>query len=242
MKTTYEDKIPLYYQLVEKIEDKIETNEWKPGECIPSERDLCELYGMSRITVRNAIAKLVNQGKLKKVQGKGTYVLGKSVTQKLNNHVYSFTSEMEKQGKISKTKLVYRELREAGERIGAKLKISPTDTVIYIERLRCAESAAIIVEKAYFPYKNFEFLMQLDFEKSSLYKTLEVKAGIFINKVVETISGCELDAHECHLLECTSPMYGLLVKRISYFNDTIISYSTMVSKGNTFQFTINLEN
>lgn len=242
MKKKYEDRIPLYYQLIDKIEEKIENNEWQPGECIPSERELCEIYGMSRITVRNAIAKLENQGKLRKVQGKGTYVVGKGVTQNLTSRVYSFTSEMEKQGKISRTKLVHREVMDCVPSVAQKLGLATKDKVIYIERLRCDDTTAIIVEKAYFPYEGFEFLLNLDFEKYSLYKTLGTKAGIFINRVVESISGCELNAHECQLLECKSPMYGLLVKRISYFNDRIISYSTMVSKGNSFKFTVSLEN
>ena len=94
------NKVPLYCKLAESIEEKINEGIWKQGSRIPSERELSMMYGMSRITVRNAIDELARQGKLEKVQGKGTFVLSKSIIQNLGN-VYIFSREMEKQGKIS---------------------------------------------------------------------------------------------------------------------------------------------
>lgn len=69
------DKIPLYYKLAETIEDQINNGVYEKGTKIPSERELCEIYDVSRMTVRLAIDELVKNGKLEKVQGKGTYVL-----------------------------------------------------------------------------------------------------------------------------------------------------------------------
>ncbi len=232
-------KIPLYCQLAEMIEEQIDKGILKKGQMIPSERELCKQYSMSRITVRAAIDELVRQGKLEKVQGKGTFILGKSIIQNLGN-VYSFSKEMEKQGKISSTMVVKREIMEATPYLAFHLGIEEKAKVIYLERLRCAEDIAIMVEKTYFPYEGYEFLMNIDFTKKGLYRTLEQDYGIKIDRAIETFKACELNALEANLLKCPKKYYGLLVKRTSYAKEKVVCYSAIVSKGDTFEFTVQL--
>ena len=148
------------------------------------------MYGMSRITVRNAIDELARQGKLEKVQGKGTFVLSKSIIQNLGN-VYSFSREMEKQGKISSTKLLSRELLKADRKLADRLGINEGERIIYIERLRCADGCIpIMIERTYFVFETYDFILNIDLEKESLYKSLENDYGIVINKAVETFKAC----------------------------------------------------
>lgn len=237
---THYDRLPLYCKLADIIEEKIDSGVWQKGMMIPSERELCKQYDMSRITVRNAIDGLVRQGKLEKVQGKGTFVQSKTIIQDLGN-VYSFSREMEKQGKISSTMLVCREMLTATAKVAHALGIKEHDQVIYIERLRCAENVPIMLEKSYFPKETCGYVWEIDLDCQSLYKTLEEKYGVVINKAVETFKACELNSYECKLLKCPPKQYGLLVKRTSYSNDRVICYSSIVSKGDAFEFTVKLE-
>ena len=237
---THYDRLPLYCKLADIIEEKIDSGVWKKGMMIPSERELCKQYDMSRITVRNAIDGLVRQGKLEKIQGKGTFVQGKSIIQNLGN-VYSFSREMEKQGKISSTKLVCRELTSASAKVAHALGIEENDPVIYVERLRCAENVPIMLEKSYFPKATCGYVWEIDLAHQHLYKTLEEQYGVVINKAIETFKACELNSYECKLLKCQPKQYGLLVRRTSYCDDRIICYSSIVSKGDMFEFTVKLE-
>lgn len=233
-------KIPLYCQLAETIEEKINDGTWKQGTMIPSERELCTIYNMSRITVRNAIDELVREGKLEKVQGKGTFVLSKSIIQNLGN-VYSFSKEMEKQGKISSTRLVRKECIKADKKLAEHLSVEEGDDVIYIERLRCADgNVAIMIERTYFNKNVYGFVTDIDLEHESLYKSLENTYGIVIDKAIETFKACELNPIECKQLNCPKNQYGLLVKRTSYSDDKLVCYSTIVSKGEIFEFTVKL--
>lgn len=235
------DKVPLYYRLAEEIAEKINDGVWPLGSQIPSERELVLTYHISRITARKAVEELARQGRLTKIQGKGTFVASRSVVQTLGNAVYSFSGEMEKQGKIAFTKLVCRVIIAATKKLAAHLNIAPDDQVIYIERLRCAEGdTPILVERTYFPMKNFEFVLDIDLEKQSLYRTLEQKYNVRINRAVEVFKACELNPLECRQLNCRRGQYGLLVKRTSYMNERIICYSTIVSKGDIFEFTTEL--
>lgn len=235
-----EDKIPLYYKLAKIMEEKIESGVWKKGEKIISERDLCEMYGMSRITVRNAVNELVRQGRLEKVQGKGTFVVGTKIIQNLGN-LYSFSKEMEKQGKISSTKLVNREIQKATLNIAKALGVEEGSEVIYIERLRCAEDVPLMLEKTYFSKRDYGFVMDIDLENCPLYKTLDEKYGVIINRAIETFKACELNCHEARVLDCKSEKYGLLVRRTSYFDHEVVCYSSLVAKGDTFEFTVQLQ-
>ena len=235
------NKAPLYCKLAEKLEEKIDDGTYKPGDKIPSERELCDLYNVSRMTVRLAIDELERLGKIEKVQGKGTFVLSKSIVQSLNN-VYSFSREMKKQGKISSTRIIVREVIEANSKISKHLGIKEGEKVIYLERLRLAENVAIMVEKTWFPYEKYYFLMNIDFNTKGLYKTLENDYGIVINKATETFKATELNTNETKMLNCHKNQYGLLVKRTSYMNDEIVCFSTIVSKGDIFEFTIQLHN
>lgn len=240
MNSTY-NRIPLYCQLAEQIEENINDGTWKAGTKIPSERELTQRYNMSRITVRNALNELVHQGKLEKVQGKGTYVIGKSIVQNLGN-VYSFSKEMEKQGKITSTRLLKVKVVEADFKLALHLGINEKDKVVYIERLRCSDTEQpIMFERTYFSYDKYPFVVDIDLNHKSLYATLENEHHLKINKAIETFKACELNAIECKLLECPKRQYGLLVKRTSYCDDEIVCYSTIVSKGDVFEFTIKLE-
>ncbi|MCA9858887.1 MAG: GntR family transcriptional regulator, partial [Thermomicrobiales bacterium] len=75
--------VPRYYQLMEFIRERIRTGEWMPGTPIPSERELSERHGISRMTVRQSITELVNEGLLYREQGKGTYVGRPKIPQQL---------------------------------------------------------------------------------------------------------------------------------------------------------------
>lgn len=234
------NKNPLYCQLAELIEEKINQGIWKQGTKIPSERELCSSYGMSRITVRSAINELVRQGRLEKLQGKGTYVLSKRIIQNLGN-VYSFSKEMEKQGKISSTKFINKKFIYADKNLAENLLINSGDRIIYIERLRCADGdIPIMIERSYFEAAKYYYVLDINLEKESLYQSLEDTYGIVINKAIETFKACVLNQAECKVLNCAENQYGLLVKRTSYVNDKVVCYSTIVSKGDIFEFTIQL--
>lgn len=236
----YYQKLPLYCQLAETIEKKIDSGKWSVGTCIPSERELSSIYNMSRITVRKAIDELERKGKLEKVQGKGTFVLNHKIVQNLNS-IYSFSREMEKQGKITSTKLLERTIIPADARVAKNLKIDEGKPVIFLKRLRCDESGeAIMIEKTYFEKSKYPYVMDMDFKNGGLYKTLEEKYGVKIDKAIERFKACELTLSECQLLNCPIRQYGLLVRRTSFAGEQLVCYSSIVSKGDIFEFTVSL--
>src|SRR3954447_21073705 len=86
--------LPRYYQLKEIIRERIRSGEWPTGSLIPSERELCERYGISRMTARQSITELVTEGLLYREQGKGTYVGRPKIAQQLLR-LTGFTEDMQ---------------------------------------------------------------------------------------------------------------------------------------------------
>ena len=95
--------IPVYYQLKNDLIKKIAHGVWKSGECISSERELCEIYEVSRMTIRQAIGELVQEGILIRKKGKGTFVCEQKVNQK---DMMSFTEMINQSGRRLDTEVV----------------------------------------------------------------------------------------------------------------------------------------
>src|SRR3978361_1257837 len=118
------------------LEQLIET-ELHPGDAIPSERALVGRLGVSRVTVRQAIADLVAGGVLERVHGKGTYVTGPQVDSRL--HLTSFSREMRDRGLQPATVVLSASEEPAGDDVSYALRIRPGRPVVRVERLRTAD-------------------------------------------------------------------------------------------------------
>ncbi len=106
--------LPRYFQLKEIMRERIRSGEWKPGELIPSERELSEKYGISRMTARQAITELVNEGLFYREQGKGTFVSQRKITQQLI-HLTGFTEDIRARGQRPGTKVLSATMHPADE-------------------------------------------------------------------------------------------------------------------------------
>lgn len=236
-----EARTPLYVRLANTIERNITDGVWRMGSKIPSERELIEMYGMSRITVRKAIDELERQGLVERVQGKGTFVVSRGIVQSLGG-MYSFSREMERQGKIASTRLLERGFAAAPHNIATNLGLEDGARIIFVNRLRCADAdVPIMFERTYFSADRYPFVMDIDLDHRSLYQTLETEYGVTIDKALERFKACAITREEGELLGCREGHYGLLVKRVSFSGSDLVCYSSIVSKGDSFEFTVMLE-
>lgn len=174
---------PKHAQLRSILAEQIDST-WEPHTSIPSERDLMAEFGVSRATVREAIRQLVEEGRLYRVHGKGTFVEGARVQSPL--HLASFSDDMRRRGLIPNTIVNSCELVPASREVRAALLLKEDALVWAIERLRLASGVPMALERGSYPDALFPGLNQHDLA-GSLYNILAHTYGHPIDHAEQTV-------------------------------------------------------
>lgn len=221
---------PLYYQIREHIREKINNREYLPNSMIPSEAELCEIYGVSRVTVRRAVLDLVQEGLLTRGKGKGTFV-AEDYGMTTVNGVQSFTQELLGLNMRPSAKLLSCKIHKADPFLCSKLKLGAEEDVITISRLRLTNNEPCMVEVMNFPYKLVPGLEKEDLNQS-IYRLLKDNYQcevVFAQDIMEPII---IGEYESRLLELTTPSAGMRTYRTGRdANQSPIEYSTHIIPG-----------
>ncbi|WP_318615616.1 GntR family transcriptional regulator [Sporosarcina sp. YIM B06819] len=232
-------KIPLYLQLMDKLIMKIEQQDYEEHEKLPSEREFCEIYGLSRITVRQALQELTLEGYIYKLHGKGTFVAPKTINQHLVK-LYSFTEEMKKMGKVPTTRVLEFNEIVADERLATNMNLKPFDEVFQVIRLRLANDEPLMYEASFLPKKVFPGLTEQDFVERPMYEIFFQDYQVSVTKAVEKFSAISVRDAEAKHLKMAVHQPGMLIKRNAYHNDILIEYTISVVRGDKFDYTVEL--
>jgi GntR family transcriptional regulator len=218
--------IPLVYQLGEAIRDKIVRGEYALDKPIPTEDQLQKLYGVSRTTVRLALAKLVNEGYIRRQQGKGTYVNPRGLVtevgpKRLSRDMFGIkntTQIIQSAGMKVTTRVLHFERVLPREAVAEKLGINEKDPVLHFERIRYADDKPLVMEKSWIPTAQCPDLKREDVE-GSLYSALFKKYHYRIaaaHQSLRAILASDLDARILDL-QVGEPV--MLVHGVSYLAD-----------------------
>lgn len=168
---TMHEEIAAY--ILQQIKDK----KLLPGDQIPTENELAKQFNASRPTVRQALERLKAQGNLVRYQGRGTFVANPKILHESTSFIAGYRKECEKKNQQLLTKVLSLKTKRADTQLAQKLAVKHMDKVICLTRLRflCSpdEKRPVIYTTVYVPYKNFEFLLEVDFEQKSFYETME---------------------------------------------------------------------
>jgi GntR family transcriptional regulator len=228
--------LPRYYQLKEIMREKILSGEWKPGDLIPSERELGEQYGISRMTARQAITELVNEGLFYREQGKGTFVSRHKITQQLLN-LTGFTEDMKARGQRPGSRVIAACMIAADEGLADRLRIKPGQLIFCLQRLRLADDEPLAIEISNLSFIGCERLLEDDLEKNSLYRLLEEKYGQPLMEAEQEIEAGLMGPEEAGLLKVSTGSAALFIRRTTYTErDQPIEYAKSVYCGNKYIF------
>jgi GntR family transcriptional regulator len=161
--------VPRYYEIEQALRARIA--ELQPDDPLPSDAMLCEEFGVSRMTARNAVQRLSQEGLVYRVPGRGTFVAEPHVHRQAG-HLLSFTEEMRRRGRIPTSRLLAREVREPGPAEASRLRLEPGAEVLAVRRLRLADGEPVAVEEAVFPAAIAPAIMHADLERGSLRDAL----------------------------------------------------------------------
>ncbi|WP_018922954.1 GntR family transcriptional regulator [Salsuginibacillus kocurii] len=181
-----ESPVPIYYQLKEYMKHKIETKAWQEGDSLPSERVVAEENNISRMTVRQAVTELVNEGVLIREQGKGTYVAEKKIEQKLQS-LTSFTEEMKARGQVPGSQLLSFQKENADGATAVRLNMEEGEEVYHIRRIRTGNEQPVAYERTHVKEQFVPYLTEEDVREKSLYTFLEKEARLVISHAEQKI-------------------------------------------------------
>jgi GntR family transcriptional regulator len=176
--------VPKHQQL-RNILTELVTTQLRPGDMLPSERQLCSDYGVSRITVREALGQLVSEGLLVRSQGKGTFVAHRPARSRL--HIASFHEDMRRMGLEPSTVLLSVTRSAPPADTAQRLDLPPRSQAYHVRRLRLADGVPMSVDDAWY---NADLLPGLDQQdlRSSLYDILSRQYGRPIDHAEQTVS------------------------------------------------------
>lgn len=233
--------LPLHFQIKDILKEMIENEELKPGEFIPPERELCEIQGVSRMTVNKAIMALVNEGLLYREQGKGTFVAHPKINQQLSQ-LKGFTAVMEEKGIKTTTKLLSFEIKSATKQLKKFLNLSSENSkIIEMHRLRFADEEPIAFEKVYVPHHLCPDMSEELLDGNSLYDILNNKYNYHFESATETIEPILINDYEASLLNQNSNALALIVNRTTTIGDgSIIEYANSIYRTDKYKYEIKL--
>ncbi|WP_226535504.1 GntR family transcriptional regulator [Fictibacillus halophilus] len=231
--------LPLYFQIEEAIKQKIDKGEWESGSMISSEREFAENYEVSRMTVRQAINNLVNDGYLTRRKGKGTFVSGKKIEQKLLG-LTSFTEDMKARGYKPASKLVSFQTVEANHKLAKALDISQNEEIYEIKRVRLANEIPMAIETTYVPVQLIQ-LSEIHIKEGSLYSQVE-NAGFHIDYANQSLEASIAREAESEILEITKGAPVLLIQRQTYLTTgKPLEVVHSVYRGDRYKFMIDMK-
>ena len=230
----------LYLQLQTIIKKKIESGEWPIGTQIPTEEDLCNMFNVSRATVRTAVLELVRQGYLKRQQGKGTFIYKNILSDGLAM-LTNLKELMFEDSLVLATKVMARTVMMPVDDLDVKLNIPPDKHIIYIKRLYSVDEEPVLLQESYVPYHLCPLLLEDDIEHQSLFDIFEKNYGIKITRVDNHIDITRLTLNESMAIGLTEDAAAILLTQYFYSGDTLIMHARSVKRPDRFQFFIDLE-
>lgn len=210
-----EGRRPLYHQLKEHLRDRIESGEWQPGCRLPSERELCESFNVSRATTTQALKDLERIGLVERIQGKGTFVARPKLVQDLLGF-YTFTEQTLAHGLLPVIKVLSIEVAEPTTRQASELRLDLSEKVVRVERLKLVNNEPVVFDVSALPHSLCPGLENEDLETNLLHDVLSEKFGVRMVEQEKWVEPVVLDDYEAGLLRAKRGALGLQVERVAY--------------------------
>ncbi|MEO1987034.1 MAG: GntR family transcriptional regulator [Martelella sp.] len=204
---------PIYRRLKAELARAVESGKLAHGEALPPERDLARIVGVSRVTVRRAIAELTSEGFLQRRHGAGTFVLRPParIEQPLKR-LTSFTEDMQARGLTPRSHWLERGLFSANAEEAEGLKLTENAAVARLSRIRLGDDLPMAIEHSTLPA---DILERPDLVETSLYGAL-AERGVTMVRAEERITACNLTAEQAALLTVSPGAPALAIRRTGF--------------------------
>ena len=207
--------VPLHAQITEALQLQIERGELKAGENFPSERDLAERFGVSRMTVRQALQRLRHEGLIYRERGVGTFVANRKIDVHTRN-LSGFSEEMASLGLTPSSRVLHLKREKADQQVAQDLDLEADDEVFRLERLRLADDEPMAFETTFLAAQFCPELDKIDLTKNSLYQVLIEKYNLQMHHAAESLEAAAATRFIAGQLGIKANSPVLVVHRVVY--------------------------
>lgn len=209
--------IPIYVQIEDYLKEQIAQGVYPVKSLIPSERELTDMFGVSRMTVRQSLTNLVKDGLLYREKGRGTFVAEEKMEQPLNG-LTSFTEDMKERGFVPGTKLISFSQVHPDPQLSTRLGISSEALVHKVVRIRYADDTPMAIERSYLPVELFPTL-SAEALQGSLYAFIEKQEKLVIGQATQRMEAALAKTDDAGYLHIALPAAVVLIERVSTLED-----------------------
>jgi len=229
--------VPYYAQVKEALRGRIERGEWKSGDQLPGEAELCTVFDVSRTVIRQALTELVYEGLIVRSKGKGTFVAEPKIMEGLAQKLTGFYQDMADRGNPPVSIVLKQQLVPVSAKIAGELQLDPGTPVIEIERLRFVRDEPMVLVTTILPYARCTAVLQADLTQQSLYGFMEKQCGLVITRGRRTMEAVPASQREAELLQIRVGAPLMLLDSVSYLEDgTPIEYYHALHRGDRSRF------
>ena len=230
---------PLYMQLKDLLTEKIESGELEPGDAIPGERTLAEMYEVSRVTVRKCIGAMVEEGYLLRSHGKDTIVANRKINHRLGLLV-GIAEELSDISQDIRIRGIHQGFRKAPASVSQALQISEESRIYEFDRVVYADGRPLALNYSYVPQEVGKILEGANFDTFKVFSHME-KCGYQLSYAEQQIGAGLCKEEEARYLEYAIGREVLVLKRTTFLDDGHpILYEKSIYRGDGYQYSIKL--
>ncbi len=207
MTTSY---LPRYRTIEQALRERIAA--LRPGDGLPSDSELCAEFNVSRMTARNAMHRLAEEGLLVRLPGRGSYV-AEPPAHRRADRLMSFSSEMARRGRVPSSTIVAREIRPAWRSAASELHVREGEPLVFLRRVRSADGQPIAVETTLLIGSLSPVVMAADLRHDSLHAVLS-GAGWGLRRGTATVTAASASKDDARLLRVTRGDPMLVERRV----------------------------
>ena len=231
--------IPLYFQLESLILEEIENGNYPAGSMIPTEKELSQMFNISRTTVRQAIMDLVQKERLYRTKSKGTFVAYPKTSQDFMRTILSYDDDVRNSGKTPSTEVLAFEVVTLPHEIAVEMGQQTGAKGILLYRKRMVDQEPLVRVKTYLPYDLCSFLLDYDFTKESLYNVMSKRRETHVVKLVRTCEARSANSEDTEILGIKRGRPVQYFSSVGYNADgQIIEYSLARYRGDASKFRV----
>jgi len=231
---------PLYTQIKDALKQRIIDGDYGPHERLPSESELMKIFGVSRITVRQALRDLHSDGLVFSIQGKGTFVSKPKATQDVQS-LQGFGEAMSPKGYETSARVISVHEGRATQEVAEALDITRSTKVIELKRIRYLNREPISIDISYFPFDIGQKLLGKDLTQD-VFPMLENEFSIFLSHADLTIESSSADTEQAGYLNLETGAPLLKIKRLVHSKaGSPIDFEYILYRGDAFQYQLRVE-